>query len=102
MTWRRIAGNICGDGKGRGHTPVTESEDEEHSIMNFNADPEDEINQDYSVMDADDPPGDVTPANFCTPLLQSTNQRFRGSKYATRTSIPNTGLTALPRQSRRT
>ena len=70
--------------------------------MNFNVEPEDEINQDYSVMDADDPPDDVTPAKFLHTLAVVNQPTLPGSKYATRTSIPNTGLNASPRQSRKT
>ena len=76
MTWKRIAGRECGDGEGRGHKVRRWN----NLIVNFNAEPEDEIDEEYSMMDAEDPPAD---------------------KDDTRISMRNTESNASPRQSRK-
>ena len=67
-----------------------ESEDEECFIMNFNAEPEDKINQEYSIMNADDPPNFFTPAKFPHTLAALNNPRLPVNKYATPTSALTT------------
>ena len=69
MTWKRIAGRECGDGEGRGHKVRRWN----NLIVNFNAEPEDEIDEEYSMMDAEDPPADFTPAK-CPRILAAINQ----------------------------